>query len=283
MKRAKIAAGCGVAAAVLLAGCTHDSGDKGSSSGGAAADGGNIVLASYATTTKAHTARLSETSTTQFPGAKHPFTQTLKGVVDFTNNAGELTSDFAGMKSTNLFIGGKTYQKLPKDLASLYGASTPWITYSLDSIVPGAGQQSGSNPVTSPLQALSALQGATDKTEKLGTETIDGTRTTHYRATIDMTLAVKKAGIFKGALSSMAKDLKAKHVPCELWLDDQGRVRRQRTTTTMTVKDMQGKPAPLKSTETLELTDFGTKVDVTAPPKDQVTDVTAKMKELRNS
>ncbi|HVX42504.1 MAG TPA: hypothetical protein VHC49_01390 [Mycobacteriales bacterium] len=274
MKRAQIALGGTVAATLLIAGCSHDSGTTESSAG-------NIVLASYSTTTKAQSARITETSTTEFPGAKHPLTQSLSGVVDFTTKTGELTSKLGPMVSTTRFVGGTAYQKLPGDLAQIYGAHTPWITYRLDSVVGSSSQQQ--NAASSPLQALAALQGATDKTEKVGTETVDGTRTTHYRATIDLKRAVDKAGAFKDVMKAMLEDAKSTKVPCDLWLDEQGRVRKQSTTTTMQVKDLDGKPATIHSTETLMLTDFGTKVDVQAPPKDQVTDVTAKMKELRKN
>lgn len=280
MMRAKIALGGSVAAALLIAGCSHDSGTKstGDAAGGSGSSTGNIVLASYATTTKAQTARITETSTTQFPGAKHPFTQSLNGVIDFTNNTGELTSKLGPMVSTTRFVGGTAYQKLPGRLAEIYGAHTPWITYSLGSAVGSSSQQQ--NAANSPLQALASLQGATNKTEKVGTETVDGVKTTHYHATIDLKQAAKKAGIFKDVMSKALEDMKSTNIPCDLWLDDQGRVRKQSTVTTLTVKDLDGKPATIHSTETLKLSDFGTKVDVAAPPADQVTDVTAKMKEL---
>jgi hypothetical protein len=64
-----------------------------------------------------------------------------------------------------------------------------------------------------------------------------------------------------------------------LWLDDDGRIRRQQID--MTVKapasgesGASGSPRQIKISTVMEFTDFGTDVEAEAPPAGQVADVT---------
>ena len=69
----------------------------------------------------------------------------------------------------------------------------------------------------------------------------------------------------------MTEDLRAEKIPTEVWIDEQGRVRRYEMTMAMplpegTPQDGQGDPS---MTMTAEYYDFGTPVNVEPPPKDK--------------
>lgn len=77
-------------------------------------------------------------------------------------------------------------------------------------------------------------------------------------------------------LREQVADRGVTRLPCEAWLDDDGRLRRLRYTLALDQSPTMGTAAGSGEVETtVEYYDFGRPVDVAPPPADQVTDVDA--------
>jgi LppX_LprAFG lipoprotein len=126
--------------------------------------------------------------------------------------------------------------------------------------------QAGQNPG----QILDLLR-ASGSVETIGPETVDGASTTHYKATIELD---KVAGEVGGAVGQALYDRLSSQgapssIPVDVWVGDDGLVRRVALDETVASG---GQSAGVKLQ--LDVSDYGTPVTVTAPPSDQVLDLT---------
>ncbi|HEV2061918.1 MAG TPA: LppX_LprAFG lipoprotein [Solirubrobacteraceae bacterium] len=126
----------------------------------------------------------------------------------------------------------------------------------------------------SPAQQLDYLRTMADL-EEVGTETIDGVQTTHYKGEVDLRRYpdVVPAEDREKARRSIEKLIEMSGqptTPTEVWIDDESLVRRQRMTMT------QREPQQMKMEMQIDYTDFGKRVEIEAPKgaKD-VTDLAA--------
>ena len=126
--------------------------------------------------------------------------------------------------------------------------------------------QAGQNPA----DVLDMLR-ASGSVDEVGTETVNGESTTHYKATIDLKQAAGKIGdraqqmvqhlIAEGAPSSL---------PVDVWIGDDGLVRKL----AMNESFAAGGSSAAANLSIL-FSDYGTDVSVTAPPAEQTLDLTA--------
>ncbi len=119
---------------------------------------------------------------------------------------------------------------------------------------------------TDPAQALAYLQGA-GEAEEVVTEEVRGAETTHYRLTVDLEEAAARSPEYRGVIEQGLQAGGAAEVPTEVWVDEDGLVRRVRMVYGG-VPTAEGVSADV--TVTTELYDFGAEVDVQPPPRDQV-------------
>jgi hypothetical protein len=118
--------------------------------------------------------------------------------------------------------------------------------------------------VLDPVTAIEALYGAGAHTTKVGTETIRGTATTHYRTTVDLKAAAGKlSGAARAEYERAVSALGQTSVPFDVWVDAQRRARRIQVGINLP-------NAGGKITATLELFDYGSPVTITIPPPDQI-------------
>ena len=117
-----------------------------------------------------------------------------------------------------------------------------------------------------PTQFLSYLKKAGD-VKKVGTEDIDGTPTTHYRATIDLDKVAKSAGGAASSVRQLEQVTGGKTIPTEIWIDNQGRARRQ------TIDYGTKSPVPARIQFTIDYKRFGVPVDVQVPDKNDTVDL----------
>jgi len=129
-----------------------------------------------------------------------------------------------------------------------------------------------------PDSQMAILTGAGSDFKKVGTDTIRGTSTRHFRGTVDVAKAAQNASpAAKASVEKIRQQLGTSTMPMDVWLDGKGRLRKMVYTIDL------GKVAAAAGhagvtgqvTETMELYDYGTPVHVVAPPPDEVTDVTA--------
>jgi hypothetical protein len=188
----------------------------------------------------------------------------------FTLDLGALAGSLGGGNVESVLDGQTMYVKLPAPAAS---AGKPWFRVDLASAAQQAGVNLGSLGQlrqSDPTQALEYLRGATDDVRRVGEEQVRGVSTTHYRATVDLNKAAASLPPdARAANDELVKSLGTSTLPSDVWIDDDGRVRRMRFSL-----DADGSGPGPATTVNLELFEFGVPVTVEVPPADQVTDLT---------
>jgi hypothetical protein len=168
-------------------------------------------------------------------------------------------------------LGTTIYMKMPM-LTRMVPGGKPWIKMDLEALGKqqgvdfGALMNSGSSD---PTAVLSYLQGISNDIQNMGTDTVQGMQTTHYRATISLQRAMRRVAAKSPAAAASMRQLLAQaglsNEPVDVWIDDQGLLRQEKVTVSM---------PSLGSTMTLtlSLSHFGAPVHVAAPPASQTTD-----------
>ncbi|MDL5205869.1 hypothetical protein [Streptomyces sp. ALI-76-A] len=272
------AAAIGTAAvmgSIVLTGCGNDSepasdkaGPSSSASTGAGAqeDGTTAVRAAYDKTAEAETAKMTIDMKVSAKGQS--ITTDGQGALDFQEGESVMTVTAEGKSIEQRVVDQVLYQKVPGQQAQ----GKPWMKIDLRKAAQGqgvSGQQIGD-----PAQSAAYAKAITDKdVTEVGTEKVDGVDTTHYRVSVDV------AELPGGA---QLREQVGPTLPMHVWLDDDGRLRRQQID--MTVKapaaasakpDTSGAASEqVKMTMVMNYSDFGTEVDATPPPAGQVADVT---------
>jgi LppX_LprAFG lipoprotein len=268
----------------LLAAC---GGGAGSTTGVAATDASSGTAGS--TAPAATTARFAKASrsVTEAGTARFELTEIIdrsngattvtgSGRVDAKAGSEELTLDLGDLAGTGdgsqpalgsidvRIVGGFAYVKLPSGLPGMAGNGTEWLRTPADQASDAAsngslaGSAVGGND---PTKLLAVLNGGNP--EAVGQEDVRGVSTTHYRGTFDLqaatdTLPTDQQDALKGALGALDN---SGPLPVDVWLDDQGLVRRLELDLSTT--KIEGADGSVKMT--IELFDYGSPVDITAP------------------
>lgn len=208
------------------------------------------------------------------------------GVFDFKSQRGRLVLDLSslglpggGGDTEIVFNADVVFMKLPFELPEL--KDRPWVKIDLSELDELSGvdvaqlRQIQSND---PTAALNYLHGVTDKVEVVGTEEVRGTTTTHYKAVIDLRKAAREVPAdLKDDITQIAKQLGSNTIGTEVWIDNEGRLRKLRYAVDVSKAELpskDGEAAPSGTlTATFELFDFGTETSVADPPAEQVTDL----------
>ncbi len=235
---------------------------------------GQVVEASYA---KQAAAATSDMRTARFKlttsGSGHlgsALDISATGAYDLDAEATQLDVDLGslGGHEEMVVVDGKAYLKLPAGLGST--TDKPWLA--LDAPT----SKLGSNPLGTmdPKAMLDELKSITGDLTVVGHETIDGVDTTHYHGTIDPS---KAPGATQGAAPKLFGSIT---MPVDVWIDDQGLLRRQQLSITAPAGSADSGASSLLGgfglTLTIEFTDLGAPVTITAPPADQVQTVDPK-------
>ncbi|MBE7187538.1 hypothetical protein [Jatrophihabitans endophyticus] len=267
MNRSGSASGAlGLAALLVLAGCTSSSSSGGPSSTpsatpsspSAAATGSAVPAGPLATrlqTALAHTTSVRLTLSTAVAGSS-----TIKGSGDVALDDGAISkADITealpdGLGGVRLVVvGGRTYAKLPAGLTS---KSRPWTLLSASSSQPLVSQLATTVhsvlSVASPATVVSFVRAASS-VRSLGRATVAGTTARHYRVVIDAAeLSSLPGGLSAGSASS---------VPVDLYVDGSGRPVQLRGSL-----ELDG----TRVTPTVTLSHYDTPVSISAPPASQV-------------
>ncbi|MFE6409794.1 hypothetical protein ACFVOR_23010 [Streptomyces sp. NPDC057837] len=238
-------------------------------SAGAEERGTRAVRSAYDRTAEEDTAKVALRVQTSAQGRSE--TAKGQGVVDLEDGDSVMTLTAQGQRIEQRVIDQVLYQKLPKGQAP---GGKPWIRIDLGKVAERQG--AGDRNMSDPAQSAAYAKAITDRdvTEK-GTATIGGVRTTRYRVSVDV------AELPNG--DTLRKQV-GPTLPMDVWLDDEGRLRRQQLD--MTVKAPQSSErsastassAPGKVTvrTVMDFSGFGTEVEAEAPPAGQVTNMTGK-------
>ena len=206
------------------------------------------------------------------------------GVTDNTSHSADMTMDLssiatlagqaggAGQWKAHIVLDGSgsspvLYLQLPAIDKYLNGKT--WVKADLAAMAKQAGtsitqllQTAGNQDPTKALQMLESVGNVT----KVGTDTIDGAQTTHYSGTID----VKKVATLLGAQAKALDQAKVSSIPIDVWIDSDGLVRRMHEHLAYAAGG-----ANATTDLTVDLSDFGVKTSIQAPPADQTVDVGA--------
>ncbi len=117
-----------------------------------------------------------------------------------------------------------------------------------------------------PTNALAYLQGSS-QVDKVGSESIGGVDTTHYAVSANLDQAAQhSSGATRDAVQGVISQSGVKKLPLDVWLDANGYIRK------VSYDEHAGRRQAAKVT--MELHDFGSPVEITAPPSDSVVDLT---------
>ena len=236
--------------------------------------GAQAISSAYAATARTGTARGVLTVTSG------DSTLTATGAGDFETGVGRAEVELVGRPGspaahlTVIRTADGVYAKLPEGATPL-GPGKPWVKVdaaTLARLAQLAGGDIGAQLTGAPLDALAYLRAVSGDVQIVGPDIVAGEPTTRYRGVVD---PQKVADQLPPALRPEAGRL-AGHVgqplPADLWIDAEGRLRKL----VLTADLHQAGPAGAGAqpvTLTLVLSDFGTAVDATPPPADQVVDV----------
>ncbi|HEY0804605.1 MAG TPA: hypothetical protein VGD84_06060, partial [Pseudonocardiaceae bacterium] len=245
-----IVAGAALAAAGLgVAGCAHAGSAAGTGNSnpsatsptsttatGTASDG-RAVAAAYQKTVSAGSAKIA--TSTQVGVGQQSMPLTASGVIDFADHGADLTENLPGGQGTGetRFLGGVLYERLPSPLVTQISHGKPWISLDV-----GALSQQGNGSVrqlitdspADPSAVLAYLRGAGDQVNVIGPDTVDGTPTTHYTVLINLDKAAAgQSTAAQNAVHTLEQQLGSHTLPAQVWIDDQGRLRKFAINTTM--------------------------------------------------
>ncbi len=245
-----------VAVALLAGGCA------------AKAELGGILAADAANTAR-ETSRVAVAVTMRSPGMSVTFSQT--GVFDYAHSRGVLRAANGAGIAQEVFLPPHVYMKLT-DGSGMLPRGKSWIEANLTSAdglgglpltaFPGA-------PQGNPSDMLSSLLGASKGAVQVGSATIRGVQTVHYRVTIDLAKAAAQIPpSSRAAFTLFAQAFGRQPFVAQVWVDQKGLVRR--VLVSLTPAKSSGERAGTQISQTVDFYDFGVPVRVTAPPASEV-------------
>jgi hypothetical protein len=143
-----------------------------------------------------------------------------------------------------------------------------WIKLDVSKLGKAAGIDLGqllSGSQLQPGDLLSMLEADGAKIRTLGSASIDGAATTHYRVTVDPTKALQAKGLSSPLLAGAVAQMPTA-VPVDVWIGKDGLVHRARISFGL---------AQSRLGMTMDLYDYGTHATIAAPPSSDVFDGTA--------
>jgi hypothetical protein len=142
-----------------------------------------------------------------------------------------------------------------------------WIKVDLSKLAQqqGIDLSSLANANPTPASALEYLRGATHVRE-VGTDSIQGVDTTHYKVTVDLErAAARSSGSTRRSLRRVIQASGVKKLPVDVWIDGKGYLRK------VAYVQPAGNGGAVRIS--MELHDYGSPVTVKPPPADSVADL----------
>lgn len=245
------------------------------------------VNTAYRTTIGAHTASFTLTETAQSQsssGSNASATVNGSGAVDFANRAFQLQINApSGGSEQVLVTGGIGYVQVPPAAQSQVPGNKPWVSINLNEVDQAKAGRSYSQLASadsdSPTQLLSNLSSVSDNVTAVGSETVNGVWTTHYRATVDLnkesaSVRAKDGAKAAAQITQEEKALGTGSIPVDVWVDGNHMVRQLRTEVPIPPASSGTPTGSGSATVTITFSNFGGSVAVTPPPPSEVADVT---------
>ena len=232
---------------------------------GLAACGGSSPSTSVALgskpTTKDGTARFTLAVAATVGGSRIVANET--GTVSFTDRRAHFYKlvPGGGLPQEIVLSGPFTYANANVDAALNDPSVKPWTKLDTRRLSP---QQVRERPdELAHVRAIAYLADGVAKPTRVGAETLEGTKTTRFRGTVDPRRVVVRT---PRVARAMRDDYPARPFAADFWVDADGRLRR--------VLVSYSTPKGTKITLDGGFSDFGTAVDLTVPPAEDIQDIT---------
>jgi hypothetical protein len=203
-------------------------------------------------------------------------TKSQRGEMTMSMNTSSLGGGGEAVQQRMIFDGLTFYMRSPL-FEQLLPAGKRWLKFDLAAVGKQAGFDVGalvnSSAGQDPTQVLAYLKAASGDVKRVGSETVRGVKTTHYKATIDFRKVPDSApadqrAAVRRSIEQLIKLGGTSTAPIEVWIGKDGLARRILTTTTTGTAAQR-----VKLRQRIELYDFGTNVDVAIPRAGAVLDV----------
>lgn len=275
-KRIGLVAGAAAIGLAAVAGCTSSGGSG--NAGGSANGGSSAVQLSPVAYIKAALTKASNDKTVHVKGTIN--SDGISGTMDAQEQFSpdlemSMTMSSPQFNISEIMVGDTIYMKMPQ-LSSMLGGK-PWAEFKLSAMDGSLGStfqsllDSAKN--TDPTQQLQPLLASGD-VHKVGTETVDGVQADHYSGTVDAATAFDSSAAAKNLtpdqiaqLKSLMKSGGVTSESIDVWIgtSDNLPVR-------VSVSSNTGKGAFKVD---MHMSDWGKPVSISAPPADQVTDISS--------
>ena len=280
-----------VAALIALAACSSTRTRSAPKASSSTPSGPTLVSAAVITgaisKTQAKSARVSTTIDILKSANEPEGTITGGGACAFKTKLCTFTFNFQVEGSTfngsveERLVPGVIYMKVP-ELSSSTGAK-PWLKLDFSELGRITGVDLGQISQyrsQDPSEGLAYLTGVSGSIEEVGSDTVRGVQTTHYKATIDLDKALSRyPASVRAGVQSLIDKFGMHTMPVEAWIDADGLTRR--VTYSIDLSKAPGFDIGGAINATLEFYDYGTPVSVSAPPASQVTDFFQLLQQLQ--
>ncbi len=273
----------------VLAGCANPAPDRVAPPGDSAGDSLPALLDAIQKTSDAGSSRLAMDLTFTSPQQTIHVTGEIESVMDPSDPTSLREHAVLNIPSIGMFPGGKVelivgkgsvlYLRAPM-FASFIPAATPWIKLDPASLPQSQGGSLGAaTAAVDPAAVLAAIKEALT-VEEVGADTVDGSATTHYRATVD---TVKLLPLVADIVREQPTDAQLQEtkdqlkeagldaLPIDLWVDGDGFLKQLRMA--LDLSGLSQDHAAASFSLTLTYSDIGEPVSIDVPPASQVTDI----------
>jgi hypothetical protein len=198
-------------------------------------------------------------------------TGTGTGGIDFSQNAlqAQLTVgvDNQQVQAQLVLLAGSVYESIPGISQLIPGKS--WLSIDLSSLQGAGGAGTGSlGTSNNPAAMLQILAQQGNTVVPLGPSTVDGVSVQGYSVSVDSSTIKQELQQAKlpSWMSGALANVNIQDTTLKVYVDSSGLLRRMG----FNVNESVGSSAHASVDETLDFSDYGTPVDVSAPPPDQV-------------
>lgn len=281
----------GAALVLTLTACSGNTTGTAAPAGESQASGGSGLASPF--TDAVQLASASKQGTEKSKSAKFSMegsvagqTLSVNGVMAFdgANTKFSMTSTAAGETTEMRMVDKVMYIKLPAAQQQQMGTDKAWAKISADGTDPisqamgsamsQSAEQSDPSKILDQISKTGRII-SSDQTE------LNGEQVNHYKVELDVAKAIDQftGQVPESARAQLTDKLKGKDVklPAELWLNKDNLPVQVTMDQTAMLKAL-GMPGGTESKFTMKYTDWGTQVDVAAPPAEQVVDLGELMK-----
>lgn len=240
---------------------------------------GAVDPVARAATVTAHASGYRMSATIDATAAGTTVHGTMAGVFDTAHHTGAFTQreSVAGhtISIAERLSGTTVYMRLPNQpaLERLTGGK-PWLKLDFSRALGAFGLGGLPTQSTNPAQFIDYLRAVGAKTKQVGTETIDGTPTTHYHAVVDLDkypklfAPARRAAAARGV--STLESMTGTHtMPMDVWIDSHKLLRRMSFSFGECVQSQR-----LTMAMTMNLSNYGQQTVPAAPSSSQAYDLT---------